>query len=175
MRSPSSKKRLEGDYEPELVGANPHVTKHHATGAILKSERAGCQLVVVSVDGRLPVQSHYEVAAVRGDLVAVPPVARLEHDLRCGHLDDTAGSVCRIGPLIEDVHLITRRSADFARVSTTDEDAAIGVGRHPELEIEIEIRIAGGRQQETRARICGDRAGSTPEKPAAETPTIDIG
>ncbi len=27
----------------------------------------------------------------------------------------------------------------------------------------------------TGTRICGDRAGSTPEKPAAETPTIDIG
>src|SRR5688572_9711795 len=95
------------------------------------------------------------MAPTRRDLVAVPPVARLEHHLRRSHLDDAAGSVRRIGPSIEDVDLVARCGPDLARIRATDEYAAVRIGRDPELEIEIEIGVRRSRQEEPGAGICG--------------------
>src|SRR5262245_12696869 len=98
---------LISDCKLALIRSNPHVAELHATGTVLKSERAGRQFVVVRIDSRLPIQFHDEMAATRRDLIVVPFVARLEHDLRRSYLDDTAGSIGRIGPSIEDVDLVT--------------------------------------------------------------------
>src|SRR5262245_41804255 len=107
MRSRSSRSSgLSGECQPELIGVNPHVAKQSATGAVLQSEWAGRQLVVVRIDRRLTIQFHDEMASTRRDLVMVPLVARLDDDLRRSHLDDAAGSVCRIGSSIEDVDLV---------------------------------------------------------------------
>ena len=102
-----------GGAELKLVGANPHVAKHYATRAILKRERTRGQLVIVSVDCRLSVQFHDEMAAVRRDLVMVPTIASFKHDFRARDVDDAPGSVRRVGPLIEDIHLVARCGPDL--------------------------------------------------------------
>src|SRR6202008_4165113 len=97
------------------------------------------------------------MAPMRRDLVMVPSVAGLEHHLRRRDLDDRARSVSRVGPSIEDIDLVTSCGPDLARVRATDEHSAVRVGRDPELEIQVEIGVRRGREQETRARIRGYR------------------
>src|SRR5688572_14951008 len=117
MRSPSSRKSGESSQcKPKLVGANPHVAEHYATRAILQCERTCCQFVVISVDGGLAVQFHDEMASTRRDLVVVPFVARLQRYLRRRHVDDCAGAIRWIGPLIENIDLVTRCRPDLAGI-----------------------------------------------------------
>jgi hypothetical protein len=142
--------------KPELIRADPHVAKHHSASAILQSKRTGRQLIIVSVYGRLSVQFHDEMRTVRRNLVMVPAIARLEHDLRFRNVHDAARAVRGVGPLIENIDLVASRRTDLARIGAADEHAAIGVRRDPKLEVEVEIRIRRRGQQKARAGIGGD-------------------
>src|SRR6185503_4523851 len=110
----------------ELMSADTYVAEHHTSGAVLQRKRPGNEHVVCGIDRGLTVELDHETLSVRRNLVPIPLVASVDLHLRLGHVDDRAGSVRRVGALIENIHLVARRRADLAWVGATNEDTAVG-------------------------------------------------
>ena len=70
-------------------------------------------LGVLHVDGLLAVEHDDEMRALRRDLIGVPLAAGFWHRIDLAHIDDGAGAVGRVRPLVEDVDLVTNLGIDL--------------------------------------------------------------
>src|SRR5262249_57787460 len=97
------------------------------------------------------------------------------HGLVLGHSDDSTGAVGRVGPLVEDVHLIGGLGGWLLRIAAADEDAAVGVIVDPELGLDLEIPVGFFRNQEALALVGLDDAVDEPPVCIAHlVPVVEI-
>src|ERR1043166_4765440 len=129
-----------------------HRTELHDAGAVLQPDAAARVLAVLdAVDGLLAVERHGELRALGDDLIGVPLVRRLGHRHHFGDVDDRAGAVPRVRPLVENIHLVAVFRRQLRRVGAADEDAAVGFGIDPELRLDLEVGEGVLRHQEAVA------------------------
>src|SRR5262249_12098922 len=100
---------------------------HHALAVLQRPGPLGELGVGPADHGLDAVEGHVELRALGGDLERVPLTAGLDRRRHLGDVDDRAGAVARIGPGVEDVHLVGVLRADLVRIGAADEDAAVGV------------------------------------------------
>src|ERR1700731_2270348 len=81
--------------------------------------------------------------ALRRDFIGVPFAGGFRHRIDLGDVDDGAGSVGWVRPLVENVDLVADLGIDFLRLVAADKDAAIGLFVGPELGPDLEILVGG--------------------------------
>ena len=98
-------------------------------------------LAILHVDRLLPVQHDSELRSLRRDLIGVPFAGRLRHRVDLGNVDDRAGAVGRIGPLVEDIHLVADLGVDLVAAVAAEEYAAVGGVVSPEFGLDHEVLV----------------------------------
>ena len=73
-------------------------------------------LGILHIGRLLTVQRDDEMRPLRGDLVDVPLAAGLRHRIDLGDIDDRAGAIGRVRPLVEDVDLVAGLGVDNVRL-----------------------------------------------------------
>src|SRR5205814_4551732 len=111
-------------------------------GTVLKREwPSGIVLAVLDVSCLLAVEHDDEMRALRGDLVGIPFARRFRHRINLGDVDNRAGAVARVRPLVEDIDLVADLGVDLVPDVTADENAAIGLLVSPELRLDLKILV----------------------------------
>lgn len=127
--------------------------------ALLQGDAAVGELAVLRVvDGLLAVEHYGEGRSLGRDLVDVPFARRLRHRIDLADIDDGAGAVFRSGTLVPDVDFVGGLGADFLGVGAADEDAAVHHLVGPEFGAQLEVAVAGLRDEEAVAFVGNDRA-----------------
>ena len=81
-----------------------NVTKLHDTGTVLERERPVGISVILDVDRHRTVQFDPKPRALRGYLVSVPLIARIDDTGRRREINDATRAVCLVRALIVDIH-----------------------------------------------------------------------
>src|SRR3954452_9497124 len=79
--------------------------------------------------------------ALGRDLISVPLARRLRHRIYLADVDDRAGAIGWIRPLVEDIDLVADFGIDGLVGIAADEDAAIGFLVRPELSPDLKVLV----------------------------------
>src|SRR5689334_4695636 len=134
---------LEADrsVRPALQRLDLNLAEFDDARTVLQRDRSACVGRVLDVNGLLTVQHDHKMRALRRDLIGIPLAAGLRHRDDLGDIDDRAGAVARVRPLVVNVHLVTGLAADALWLLATDEDAAVGIIADPEFGPDLKILI----------------------------------
>ena len=104
--------------EPNLQRLDLHLAEFDHAGTVLERERSPrIVLAVLHVSGLLAVEDDDEMRALRGDVEGVPFARRFRHRINLGDVDNRAGAIARVRPLVEDVDLIADLGVDLVPAS----------------------------------------------------------
>src|ERR1700761_9146844 len=96
---------------------------------------------ILCIDGLLTVQRDDEMRSLRRDLISIPFAAGLRHRLALTDIDNRAGAIARVRPLVENIHLVAGFAADALGLFATDENAAVGIIADPEFGADLEVLV----------------------------------
>src|SRR5882762_10990238 len=130
-----------------------HLAKLHRPRCRLKRDRPASMLAVLNIDGASAIEDYGEMCASCRDFIRVPVVRGFEKNRGFRHIYDRPGSIGRVRPLIEDIHLISIVGWDLLRIGTTKENSAVGLPIDPEFRPNFKVGIRSLRNQKTIALV----------------------
>src|SRR5688572_3030051 len=96
---------------------------------------------IVDVNRTDVIQDHHETCPPGCDLKRVPCAAGIDDAGWLCQVDDGAGPVGLVRPLIVDIDLVCIVLVDLHRILTPNKDAAVGRVIGPELHFDFEVRV----------------------------------